>query len=158
MTFAKPAAAALCALSLAACETMSQREAAGTVVGGALGALVGSQVGHHDDRVLMAGLGAAVGAYLGHEIGRKLDAREEAEHERAAQRALWESRSERAYGWGVPKGAHGQVRPTSPAYTDQFGRSCRSFTESVTFADGRTQMVDGVACLNRSGQWEVASM
>lgn len=160
MTFRplKLAAVSLCALSLAGCADMSSSELTGTILGGALGGLAGAQFGHHGDQALAIGLGVALGAYVGHEIGHSLDERERAAHERAARRALWDNHDNHSASWGVPRGASGQVTPTGPAYTDGRGRRCRPFNETVQFADGRHQMVDGVACLNADGHWDVASM
>lgn len=149
----KTVAAGLCALSLAACETMGERELTGTVVGGALGGLVGSQVGG-DDRTLATGLGAALGAYVGNRIGRRMDDRAAEEHARAAQQALWYSGSDRPYAWRS-QDVYGEIVPTSAAYRDNIGRSCRRFTDRITFEDGSRHTVSGVACLNRDGRWEV---
>jgi len=155
MTFTKPIAVALCALSLAACETMTQRELTGTVVGGALGGLVGSQFGgRHSDRALATGLGVALGAYVGNRIGHAMDERDLAEHDRAAQEALWSRGSGQYYDWRTDN-AYGQVTPMADAYRDANGRSCRRFTDTVTFRDGYRRTVDGTACANPDGQWVV---
>jgi surface antigen len=143
-----------CVLSLGACETMSDREMAGTVVGGALGGLVGAQFGHHGDRALATGLGVALGAFVGNRIGRALDERDRIAHDRAAQEALWASRSGYPYTWSGQYAA-GEVRPGGDAYRDGSGRSCRRFTDTVTFRDGYRRSVEGVACLNPDGQWVV---
>lgn len=148
----------LFALSLAGCETldnMSSREVTGTVVGGALGGLVGSQFGgRSSDRVLMAGLGVALGAYVGNRIGHAMDKRDIAEHDRAAQEAMWSRRSGTPYAWRTDN-ASGQVAPTADAYRDPSGRSCRPFSDTVTFRDGYRRTVQGTTCLNTDGQWVV---
>lgn len=155
MTIAKPFVVGLCALSLTACAEMSDRELTGTVVGGALGGLVGSQFGgRHTDRALMTGLGVALGAYVGNRIGHAMDERDIAEHDRAAQEAMWSHRSNQYYDWRT-NNAYGQVGPTADAYRDRSGRSCRPFSDTVTFRDGYRRTVQGTACLNPDGQWVV---
>jgi len=159
MTALKTVAIGLCALSLASCETMqsmSDRELTGTVVGGALGGLVGSQFGgRHTDRALATGLGVALGAYVGNRIGHAMDERDRAEHDRAAQEAMWSQRSGRPYAWRGYE-ASGEISPTADAYRDSMGRSCRPFQDTVTFRDGYRRTVEGAACRNADGQWVVA--
>jgi surface antigen len=154
MTLSKTLAVGLCALSLAACENMSDRELTGTVLGGALGGLVGSQVNRHGDQGLSTALGVALGAYVGNRIGHAMDKRDVAEHDRAAQDAMWNARSGRPHAWSG-YAASGEVSPMADAYRDPTGRSCRRFSDTVTFRDGYRRTVDGTACLNADGQWVV---
>ena len=154
MRILKIIAAGACALSLAACETMSDREVTGAVLGGALGGLVGSQFGEDEGKVAMTGLGVALGAYLGTRVGRSMDRAALDAHDRAAQEALWGYPQDRPYAWSH-QGYRGEVTPTSRAYRDEFGRSCRRFTDVVTFDDGQRRQVTGTACVNRQGQWVV---
>jgi surface antigen len=146
------------AASLGACDTfegMGQKELTGTAVGGALGALVGAQFGGRtSDRLLMGGLGAALGGFIGNRIGRSMDERDLAEHDRAAQEALWAQRTGQAYGWNGYN-ASGQFVPRGAAYRDPMGRSCRAFDDTVTFRDGYRRSVPGTACLDANGQWVV---
>lgn len=145
-------------VSLGACETfegMGQKELTGTAVGGALGALVGTQFGgRSSDRLLMAGLGAALGGYVGNRIGRSMDDRDRAEHDRVAQEALWSTRTGQPYAWNGYE-ASGQFMPRGAAYRDSMGRSCRAFNDTVTFRDGYRRSVPGTACANADGQWVV---
>jgi surface antigen len=151
----KALVAAALALSLGACESMGQHETSGTLIGGALGALIGSQFGGDtSDRVLAAGLGAALGGYVGNRIGRSMDERDRMEHDRAAQRALWDNGSGRPYAW-TGQEASGQVLPRGDSYRDRDGRLCRPFTDTVTFRDGYRRSVEGTACLSRDGRWVV---
>ena len=159
MTVLKTFAAGLCALTvsgaLAGCESfgdMSDREMTGTIVGGALGGLVGSQFGgRHTDRALMTGLGVALGAYAGNRIGHAMDQRDVERHDRVAEQAMWSSRSGRPYAWRGD-GASGEISPLADAYRDSSGRSCRRFNDTVTFRDGYRRSVEGTACLNADGQ------
>lgn len=152
-TFA-PISVALCALALASCETMTDREVTGAIVGGALGGLLGSQFGEDEGKVAMTGLGVAVGAYIGHQIGRSMDERAMAAHDRAAQEALWSYPRGRPYAWRSDR-YHGEIEPSSNAYRDRYGRSCRRFNDVVIFEDGQRRVVTGAACVDRNGQWVV---
>lgn len=146
--------AAACALALASCAEMTQRETTGAVIGGALGGLLGAQFGEDEGKVAMTGLGVAVGAYLGKQVGHTMDSNALAAHDRAAQEALWGYPQGRPYAWNQG-GYRGEIAPTSNAFRDSSGRSCRRFTDTVTFDDGQRRVVNGTACVNRQGQWVV---
>jgi surface antigen len=63
----------LVAVSLAACNTAGQKEIGGTLLGGGLGALAGSQVGSGDGKLAATAVGTLLGAFLGREAGTSLD-------------------------------------------------------------------------------------
>jgi hypothetical protein len=44
--------------------------------------------------------------------------------------------------------------PTSPVYSDQWGRSCREY-QSTAVIGGLAQSVHGTACLQSDGTWQV---
>ena len=67
--------AALGAALLAGCQTMSQNETAGALLGGVAGAVLGNQFGSGDGRVAMTAIGAVIGATVGAQIAESLDAR-----------------------------------------------------------------------------------
>jgi surface antigen len=54
------------------------RDEIGAVIGGVTGAVIGSQVADHDDRVVGMVVGGVFGAVLGHAIGDSLDDRDRA--------------------------------------------------------------------------------
>lgn len=62
-------------LSLATgCTTnMGRKETAGTLIGGAAGALIGSEFGGGTGRLIGTGIGAVAGALAGENIGKSLD-------------------------------------------------------------------------------------
>lgn len=49
------------------------KQQGGLVLGGATGALIGSQFGHGSGRVVGAGVGGIIGALAGSEIGKSMD-------------------------------------------------------------------------------------
>jgi hypothetical protein len=64
----------LTAVLLAACNTTAgQKEIGGTLLGGGLGALAGSQIGSGDGKLAATAVGTLLGAYLGREAGTSLD-------------------------------------------------------------------------------------
>jgi predicted small secreted protein len=57
------------------------KQQGGTLLGGAAGALIGSQIGHGAGRVVGAGIAGALGAFAGSEIGKSMD-RQDAQYSR----------------------------------------------------------------------------
>ncbi len=55
------------------CANMGPKETAGTVIGGASGALIGSQFGGGEGRIVTTAIGAVAGSYLGSSVGKQLD-------------------------------------------------------------------------------------
>lgn len=59
------------------------------------------------------------------------------------------------WNWKNPKtGNSGTITPTSPLQR-QAGQTCRTFNETVTLKDGRTETINGRACKKADGSWEV---
>jgi surface antigen len=151
------AAAALAAISLAACagtpETgQGPKENTGTLVGAVTGGLIGSQFGGGTGERIAAGLaGAAIGGMIGNRIGAGMDD-EDKERAYAAQvEALERGRSGAPVAWRNPdSGRYGSVVP-GPAYT-QRGVQCRQYTHTI-YIDGRPQVARGSACRNADGTW-----
>src|SRR5215211_6449515 len=79
MSFVRLIAAALAALSMAACAGTPEtgrgpRENTGTLVGAVAGAAIGSQFGGGTGERIAAGVaGAAIGGLIGNNIGRAMD-------------------------------------------------------------------------------------
>lgn len=61
---------------LVGCEGMGPKQTAGTVIGGAGGALIGSTIGGGSGRVVATGVGAVLGALFGSYVGQQLDDRD----------------------------------------------------------------------------------
>ena len=78
-------------LVLANCAGDVSKQDAGTLIGGATGALIGSQFGHGTGRVVGAGVGGVAGALVGSQVGKSMDRQDEA-IEREQDRRYYESR------------------------------------------------------------------
>jgi surface antigen len=157
MSITRLAAAALAAISLAACSGTPEtgqgpRENTGTLFGAVAGGLIGSQFGGGTGERIAAGLaGAAIGGMIGNRIGAAMDD-EDKERAYAAQvEALERGRDGTAVAWRNPdSGRHGSVVP-GRAYT-QRGLQCRQYTHTIHI-DGRPQVARGNACRNADGTW-----
>jgi surface antigen len=157
MVFVRLSAAALVALSMAACagnpETgTGPRENTGTLVGAVAGGLIGSQFGGGTGERIAAGLaGAALGGLIGNRIGAGLDDEDKRRAYAAQMQALESGRSGTAVGWKNPdSGRYGSIVP-GPAY-DSNGLQCRQYTHTI-YIDGRPQTAKGNACRNPDGTW-----
>jgi surface antigen len=121
-------ALALVATSIAACTASSgPKEAGGSVIGAAVGGLVGNRIG----------------AALDDEDKRRAYA--------AEIQALATGPSGAPVAWRNPDSGHyGDVVP-GPAYQAD-GATCRQFTQTV-YVDGTPQLDHGTGCRNPDGTW-----
>jgi surface antigen len=121
----------------------------GTVVGGAAGAVLGSQVGKGDARIVAIFAGAVVGAVIGNEIGRRID---EADR-RCIGHALEFGEVGQAINMSNPDtGLDYVVRPQR-SYEDG-GRRCRQF--DARFGDDLWR--NGRACRADDGVWQIVEL
>src|SRR4029453_14485857 len=157
MSFVRLIAAALTALSMAACAGTPEtgrgpRENAGTLVGAVAGGLIGSQFGGGTGERIAAGLaGAALGGVIGNRIGAGLGGGDKRRAYAAQMQALESGRSGTAVGWKNPdSGRYGSIVP-GPAYQSN-GLQCRPYTHTIYIA-GKPQVARGNACRNPDGTW-----
>src|SRR6266850_2394268 len=143
MSFVRLSAAALAALSIAACagtpETgQGPRENTGTLVGALAGGLIGSQFGGGTGERIAAGLaGAAIGGLIGNRIGAGLDDEDKQRAYAAQVQALDDGPSGAPVAWRNPdSGRYGSIVP-GPAY-DSRGLKCRQYTHTI-YIDGKPQ-------------------
>ncbi len=125
------------------------REAVGTVLGGVVGAVVGSRTAEPDNRTVATIIGAAVGAAIGNWIGRELDDRDRAcmghalELGKSGTRVLWLNES---------TGVSYELMPG--ADREREGATCREFM--LAAVDGKKRSSHpGVACQSEPGVWEI---
>lgn len=156
MTKLKIAALAVAgALSLTACEGAGGKETAGTLLGGAGGALLGAQVGSGSGQILAAIGGGLAGAFLGNQIGKSLDKADQAYAERATQQAQAAPIGQ-TIAWNNPdSGNSGTITPRQDGY-DARGNYCREYETTVTI-DGRVERATGTACRQSDGSWVVVN-
>ena len=139
---------------LAGCETGSgNNEAAGTVLGAAIGIGLGALAGH-DARPATMTMGAIIGGAAGNHFGRQLDEADRIKMQQAQSAALESGRSYDTAGWYNPDtGNRGSVTP-QPAYRNDDGQYCREYIETVII-DGREQQAYGKACRQPDGSWKI---
>jgi surface antigen len=150
------AGVALLSLTLAACAgNPGSKETGGTLIGAALGGLVGSQIGGGSGRLAAVAAGTLLGGFLGNEVGRSLD---RADRLRAAQVATSSLEYEPAGAtstWRNPdSGNSGSFTPTR-SYQDSVGSYCREYQQTITVG-GRTRSAYGTACRQPDGSWRIA--
>lgn len=125
------------------------REAVATVVGGVLGAVVGSRVASPENRTVATIIGAAAGALIGNRIGRKLD-----EADRSCfGHALEVGRSGQPVTWtNDSTGVHYEMVPGADRGRD--GTACREFTLRASVGKEKSSR-RGIACQSQPGIWQV---
>ncbi len=143
-------------LVISGCATNPNNKDIMSVLGGAVGAVVGSQVGGGKGNTIMTVIGGVAGYVVGGNLGSKMD---EADQARAAQvasrrfndprpgtyRESWEARDR------TPVQT---VVVTQPMQAVQ-GRQCREFTQETTIRIGgkpEAATTQGVACFEYSPQ------
>ena len=148
--------AVLLTLSLAACadSNYGQKQIGGTILGGALGGLAGSQIGSGKGKLAATAIGTLLGALAGSEAGKSLDRADKLYAAQTSRRALETNRSGQSSQWSNPdSGNSGSVTPTR-TYKSAAGRYCREFQQTVTVG-GRTEDAYGRACQRPDGTWEI---
>lgn len=125
------------------------REKVATVIGGVVGAVVGSRTSSEEDRAVATIVGAVAGAFIGNWIGRELDGADRAcaghalEVGKAGQRVAW-SNDETGVRYELVPGAD----------LEQNGAGCREFTLSA-FAGAEKSSRTGIACQSQPGIWQL---
>lgn len=135
---------------LVGCAPLSHEDV-GTLGGGVVGGLLGSQFGGGSGKVMAAAGGALLGAYLGGQIGKTMDRQDRLE----MQRALETAPTGRSVAWSNPdNGNRYVVEPTRTYYHEQ--QPCREYITKAVIA-GKSQQIYGKACRQADGSWRVES-
>ncbi len=135
---------------LAGCAPINN-EGVGTISGGVIGGLLGSQFGGGSGKVMAAAGGALLGAYLGGQIGKTMDRQDQLE----LRRALETAPTGRAVAWSNPdNGNRYSVQPTRTYYHEK--QPCREYITKALIG-GKPQQIYGKACRQADGSWKVAS-
>ena len=148
---------ALAAVSLGACQNLSNaginKQEVGALSGAVVGGILGSKVGGGNGQLWATGAGAVIGGLLGSEIGKSLDRADMAYLNRANQTAHSAPIGE-SVSWNNPdSGNYGTVTPTRDGYSDR-DRYCREYEQEI-FVAGRRETAVGTACQNADGTWEI---
>lgn len=125
---------------MSGCQT---KAGAGAATGATGGAIVGGLVGGSTGAVA----GAILGGTLGYGVGRYMD-------EEDKRRMAWAMEQDRRMQWeNEQTGATYQIAPTGTFYRDE--RECRNFS-MVADVNGRPDRINGVACRNPNGSWDMS--
>ena len=144
----------LLVVSLSACANFEGRpkQTLGTLLGGGLGAIAGSQIGGGNGRLAAVALGTLGGAFLGSKVGSSLDRADHLFMRQTSERALERNRTGETSNWRNPDTGHvGTVTPTRTFQTAN-GGPCREFQQTVTIG-GSTETAYGRACREADGSW-----
>jgi surface antigen len=150
-----PAVVSMLALTGCANDGRGGNEVGGTLMGAALGGLVGSQFGRGDGRLAATAAGTLLGAYVGNSIGRRLDA-EDRQRMRDAEMRAYTSPLHEPIVWNNPRnGTSGSVTPLRDG-TSSTGKYCREF-QSEVMVGGERQNAHGTACREPDGSWKIVN-
>jgi surface antigen len=129
------------------------REVIGAVLGGAAGAVIGSQVGERDERFITTVGGAVIGAVVGGAIGKSMDDADQA----CAAQALEYANLKQSVRWhNKARGSRYTITPVGLVPAEGRGFECRRYS-LLTEAGGRQQNSGGVACRQRDGSWRLST-
>ena len=146
--------AVVAALALAGCENAGKNETGGTLIGAAVGGLVGAQFGSGTGKIIAATLGVLAGAWAGGELGKFLDEVDREKMQKTAQTSLENNRTGQSASWSNPdNGNSGTVTPTK-TYQTASGQNCREYQQTVTVG-GKTEEAWGTACRQPDGTWKI---
>lgn len=139
--------------SLVGCtQSMGTKEGTGTLLGGAAGAILGSNVGKGKGNIAAIAIGTLAGALFGQEIGRSLDRADRIAMGQNAQYSLEHTRSNETTRWNNPdSGNSGSMMPTR-TYQQATGQYCREYRQTVVVG-GKKQDAYGTACRQPDGSW-----
>ncbi len=124
----------------------------GTVIGAALGAIIGDSVsqGHGKAAVIVGG--AVVGGIIGNRVGRSMDAADQ--HHVTV--VLETSRTGRPVEWSnIDNGNRYTMTPTR-TYQNSEGEDCRDYT-LWGWVDGYEEKLQGTACRDEDGNWRTVT-
>lgn len=138
-------------LCFVGCTNMSKQDV-GTVSGGVLGGLVGSQFGKGGGQLLAVGAGALAGAFIGGAIGKSMD-----DTDRLKMNQTFESNQvgQPAYWQNQKTGSTYTVTPTKNVAYDG-NPYCREYHTTANVA-GKKQQIYGTACRQQDGSWKVVN-
>ncbi len=136
-------------IQLSGCGSYGEKAEFGALLGGAAGALVGSQV---DDGAGGVVIGAVLGGFFGYQLGQYMDQRDK---QRLAK-SLEQTPTGETDSWtNKDSGKEFEVTPTSDPYAKS-GEECREFTQ-VVIVNGVEKEVQGTACKAPDApEWNVA--
>lgn len=141
-------------LTLGGCAaTQGPKQGTGTLIGGAAGAVLGSQVGNGKGRIAATAIGTLLGAAIGNDIGATMDELDRIKADRAFNQAT-QARVGSTINWNNPENGHsGSVKVVRDGTRDD-GQYCREFQNTVMIG-GQARQAYGTACRQPDGQWKI---
>ncbi len=134
------------------CGDSRSNQAAGAIAGAIIGGVIGNNVFKGE-----RGLGTVAGVILGGVAGAQLAKSGDECDQYYASNAYYTAFDSDPYDrveWRNPRsGAYGYVTPAD-YYRDRRGRECRNYEQEI-YIHGRRQYAEGVACRDRSGNWQI---
>lgn len=144
-------------LVVGACTSgQGQKQTGGTLLGGGLGALVGSQIGSGKGQLAAVAIGALAGAFLGNEVGKSLDRADKLAMQNSTQRALETAPSGQAVAWRNPDSGNSGTIVPQPAVQVDSGQYCREYQQTVNVG-GKMEQAYGKACRQPDGSWMIVN-
>lgn len=145
-------------LTIGCSSTDSPSQVGGKIIGGATGAVIGSQFGKGDGQLVAVAIGALLGAQLGGMIGEKMDARDRQLANNSTVNALETAPDNKYVAWHNPNNNHsGNVAAYNTVENYDDNTVCRDYIHTVVI-DGKEEKISGKACRNMSdqqGQWYI---
>ena len=128
------------------CATGGPKQTAGTYIGAASGALIGSQFGKGSGRLVGVALGTFAGSMLGAEIGSRMDEQDKKLAASTANRSLENIPDNQVSTWKNPNNNHsGKFVVTKTEQQPKKNQVCRDYVHTVII-DGQEEKVCGRAC------------
>jgi surface antigen len=145
--FKKMTCVALLASTLTGCVPgAGPKQTAGHLLGGAGGALIGSQFGKGTGQLVGVAIGALAGSALGGMIGQKMDERDRALAQSTMVSTLERAPDHQVRSWKNPNNNHsGNFRVTRTQEMPANNLVCRDYVHTVLI-DGRQEQIHGRAC------------
>jgi surface antigen len=148
------------ALTLTGCAGQGPKQTGGQLLGGAAGALIGSQFGKGTGQLVGVAIGALAGSYIGGTIGYQLDEKDKALAQENMINSLENAPDQQTQGWHNPNSHHsGTFKVTHTQEMPTNHLVCRDYVQTVTI-DGKQEEVQGRACRDMRdtrAAWKVQS-
>jgi surface antigen len=145
--------AIIAAFLLMGCESTGPKTAVGGLGGAAAGGLLAAALGGGGEAIAA---GTILGGLLGGVIGDRLDAADRQRASQAASQALESVPSGQSVTWRNPdSGNTGVVTPVR-TYQTATGQYCREYTQTINIGGERHQSY-GTACRQPDGSWRIVS-
>lgn len=156
--FKKAIGALLLVSFLTGCTGAGPKETGGRLLGGAAGAVIGSQFGKGTGQLVGVAIGALAGSYLGGALGHEMDARDRQLAQNAMMQTLERAPDHQERAWRNPNNHHsGSFKVTRTQEMPQDHMVCRDYVHTVII-DGKQEKLHGRACRDmrdRKGAWMV---